>query len=149
MRSTSIDALRGIAILGILFMNIPFHANMLLGYVPFESMLSSDKLITLLYSIFADGRFRTLFCLLFGAGLAIQYESCIRKGIDTTIFLKSILAMMVANAIPTNPNCRTKSILNPKLTANSKPATSMMVLVFFRPINSVCGKTKRLTTSSR
>ncbi len=95
MRSTSIDALRGIAILGILFMNIPFHANMLLGYVPFESMLSSDKLITLLYSIFADGRFRTLFCLLFGAGLAIQYESCIRKGIDTTIFLKSRLKWLL------------------------------------------------------
>ena len=61
MRSTSIDALRGIAILGILFMNIPFHANMLLGYVPFESMLSSDKLITLLYSIFADGRLEPFF----------------------------------------------------------------------------------------
>lgn len=91
MRSTSIDALRGIAILGILFMNIPFHANMLLGYVSFEPMLTSDKLITLLYSIFADGRFRTLFCLLFGAGLAIQYESCITKGIDTTVFLKSRL----------------------------------------------------------
>ncbi|MFT5541006.1 MAG: hypothetical protein ACI97K_001544 [Glaciecola sp.] len=95
MRSTSIDALRGIAILGILFMNIPFHANMLLGYVPFEPMLSSDKLITLMYSIFADGRFRTLFCLLFGAGMAIQYESCIRKGIDTTIFLKSRLKWLL------------------------------------------------------
>jgi len=91
MRSTSIDALRGVAILGILFMNIPFHANMLLGYVSFEPMLTSDKLITLLYSIFADGRFRTLFCLLFGAGLAIQYESCITKGINTTAFLKSRL----------------------------------------------------------
>lgn len=91
MRSTSIDALRGIAVLGILFMNIPFHANMELGYVPFEPMLFGDELITLFYSIFADGRFRTLFCLLFGAGLAIQYESCKRKNIDTTIFLKSRL----------------------------------------------------------
>ena len=72
MRSTSIDALRGIAILGILFMNIPFHGNMLLGYVPFQPMLESDKLMTLFYSIFADGRLRTLFYLLFGAGLAIQ-----------------------------------------------------------------------------
>jgi uncharacterized protein len=91
MRSISIDALRGIAILGILFMNIPFHAHIILGYVPFEPILDSDKLITLFYSIFADGRFRTLFCLLFGAGLAIQYESCKRKEIDSTIFLKSRL----------------------------------------------------------
>ncbi len=91
MRSTSIDVLRGIAILGILFMNIPFHANIYLGYVPFDPMLMSDKLMTLFYSIFADGRFRTLFCILFGAGIAIQYDSCKRRGMDTTIFLKSRL----------------------------------------------------------
>ena len=91
MRLTSIDALRGIATLGIIFMNIPFHANMFLGYVPFEPMLESDKLLTLFYSIFADGRFRTLFCLLFGAGLAIQYELCRRKDVDASIFLKSRL----------------------------------------------------------
>lgn len=91
MRSTSIDVLRGIAILGILFMNIPFHANLYLGYVPFDPTLISDQLMTLFYSIFADGRFRTLFCLLFGAGIAIQYESCKRKGIDTRIFLTSRL----------------------------------------------------------
>jgi uncharacterized protein len=87
----SIDALRGIAILGILLMNIPFHANLMLGYVPYDPMLASDKIINLLYSIFADGRFRTLFCLLFGAGLAIQYDSCKRKDIDSTLFLKSRL----------------------------------------------------------
>ena len=91
MRSVSIDALRGIAILGILFMNIPFHANMQLGYVSFDPMVTGDKWITLLYSVFADGRFRTLFCILFGAGLAIQYESCKRKEIDSVMFLKSRL----------------------------------------------------------
>jgi uncharacterized protein len=91
MRLTSIDALRGVAILGILFMNMPFHANMILGYVPFEPMLARDKIITLFYSMFVDGRFRTLFCLLFGAGLAIQYGACKRKEIDTAIFLKSRL----------------------------------------------------------
>jgi uncharacterized protein len=91
MRLTSIDALRGIAILGILLMNIPFHANLELGYVPFNPMLLSDQVITLFNSIFADGRFRTLFCLLFGAGLAIQYDSCKRKEIDPAIFLKSRL----------------------------------------------------------
>ncbi|MBU3004050.1 DUF418 domain-containing protein [Paraglaciecola arctica] len=91
MRFASIDVLRGVAILGILFMNIPFHANIYLGYVPFEPMLLSDKLMNLFYSIFADGRFRSVFCILFGAGIAIQYESCKRKGIDSSIFLKSRL----------------------------------------------------------
>lgn len=91
MRATSIDVLRGVAIMGILFMNIPFHSHILLGYVPFDPSLVGDKVISLIYSIFADGRFRTLFSILFGAGLAIQYDSCKRKGIDTSIFLKSRL----------------------------------------------------------
>ncbi|AEP28991.1 DUF418 domain-containing protein [Brumicola nitratireducens] len=91
MRLTSIDALRGMAILGILLMNIPFHANLELGYVPFSPILLSDQVMTLFHSIFADGRFRTLFCLLFGAGLAIQYDSCIRKEVDPKIFIKSRL----------------------------------------------------------
>ena len=33
------------------------------------------------------GVFRTLFCLLFGAGLAIQYKSCQKKAISPKIFL--------------------------------------------------------------
>ena len=91
MRVMSIDVLRGVAILGILVMNIPYHAHLILGYVPFEPALFSDHVITLIYSVFADGRFRTLFCLLFGAGLAIQYASCEKKGINTALFLKSRL----------------------------------------------------------
>lgn len=91
MRTISIDVIRGIAILGILLMNIPFHFHIELGYVPFPEALTSDRIMTGLYTVFADGRFRTLFSLLFGAGLAIQYESCKRKNIDTNIFLKSRL----------------------------------------------------------
>lgn len=91
MRYTSIDVLRGIAILGILFMNIPFHAHIILGYVPFDPPLKTDHVYSFFTSIFADGRFRTLFCLLFGVGLAIQYESCKRKNINTILFLKTRL----------------------------------------------------------
>jgi uncharacterized protein len=91
MRYTSIDVLRGIAILGILFMNIPFHAHIILGYVPFDPPLTTDQVYSVFTSIFADGRFRTLFCLLFGIGLAIQYESCERKKIDKILFLKTRL----------------------------------------------------------
>ncbi len=91
MRIDSIDILRGIAILGILFMNITYHANIELNYVPFENPPNSDKWVTVFNAIFSDGRFRTLFCLLFGVGLAIQYQSCQRKGINHMIFLKSRL----------------------------------------------------------
>lgn len=91
MRIQSIDVLRGIAILGILLMNIYFHGIMSLGYVPFDITPQSDILVDTFNAIFADGRFRTLFCILFGAGLAIQVKSCEKKGLNYQDFLKSRL----------------------------------------------------------
>lgn len=91
MRIQSIDVLRGIAILGILLMNIYFHGIMSLGYVPFDITPQSDILVDTFNAIFADGRFRTLFCILFGAGLAIQVKSCEKKGFNYQDFLKSRL----------------------------------------------------------
>ena len=80
MRIYSIDAVRGLAILGILFMNITFHQNGYGNYAFFEQPLLSDTIISLFNTLFLDGRFRSLFCLLFGAGLAIQYEVCEKHG---------------------------------------------------------------------
>ena len=80
MRINSIDAVRGLAILGILFMNITFHQNGYGNYAFFEQPLLSDTIISLFNTLFLDGRFRSLFCLLFGAGLAIQYEVCEKRG---------------------------------------------------------------------
>lgn len=95
MRIPAIDALRGIAILGILFMNIAYHANIELGYVEFEIPPIGDDIMFALNTIFADGRFRTLFCILFGAGLAIQYQSCLRKEIDPKRFLHARLKWLL------------------------------------------------------
>ena len=91
MRVQSIDVLRGIAILGILLMNIYFHGIMSLGYVPFDTTPQSDVWVDTFNAIIADGRFRTLFCILFGAGLAIQIKSCKKKGLNYQGFLKSRL----------------------------------------------------------
>lgn len=91
MRIQSIDVLRGIAILGILLMNIYFHGIMSLGYVPFDITPQTDIWVDTFNAIFADGRFRTLFCILFGAGLAIQIKSCKKKGLNHQDFLKSRL----------------------------------------------------------
>ena len=91
MRIQSIDAIRGLAILGILFLNITFHQNFYTGYAFFEEPLLSDDIISLVNALLLDGRFRSLFCLLFGAGLAIQYEHCLSRGYDFLAFAKSRL----------------------------------------------------------
>ncbi|WP_395343605.1 DUF418 domain-containing protein [Ningiella sp. W23] len=91
MRIQAIDSLRGLAILGILTMNIGFHVNILTGYVSLDPPLVSDKVILIIQAIFADGRFRSLFCIIFGVGLAILYERGQQKQIDPIIYLKSRL----------------------------------------------------------
>ncbi|MBT1449652.1 DUF418 domain-containing protein [Glaciecola sp. XM2] len=95
MRITSLDAMRGIAILGILFMNIPFHAHIMMGYAPFDPRLLSDTVMSAFNTIFFDGRFRTLFSILFGAGVAIQFASLQKKHLNTTIFLKTRLRWLL------------------------------------------------------
>nr|WP_136249815.1 DUF418 domain-containing protein [Ningiella ruwaisensis] len=90
-RIKSIDAIRGLAILGILFMNVGFHINIVTGYVGFEEAISSDRIILILQGLFIDGRFRSLFCILFGAGLAILHERASARGFAVNIYLKSRL----------------------------------------------------------
>lgn len=73
-RIKTLDVLRGFAVLGILFMNIYYHSVFELGYVPLQVTPLSDNVIEVINAFFIDGRFRALFCLLFGVSLAILYD---------------------------------------------------------------------------
>lgn len=82
-RIKSLDVIRGIAILGILFMNA--FAQQALPHFALYSPdwngqgTSIDTAIYVFQSIFFDGRFMSLFSLLFGVGLVIQTQSWQRK----------------------------------------------------------------------
>lgn len=85
-RIESIDVLRGFALLGILIMNIQsfgllaeFYINPLLvvdGQPPAMADLVSHAVS---YAL-ADQKFITIFSILFGTGLAMQYDSCSKRG---------------------------------------------------------------------
>ncbi|MDO1449473.1 DUF418 domain-containing protein [Rhodocytophaga aerolata] len=82
-----LDALRGFAICGILLVNLPF----LMGYyyltdqqqaaMPFAE---ADKVVLLLIHFFVEGKFYSLFSLLFGIGFAVQL---VRAGEKKSDFL--------------------------------------------------------------
>ncbi len=79
MRIHSIDAVRGLAILGILFMNITFHQNGYANYAFFEEPLLSDTVISLFNTLFGwTISFSVL--LVVWSGLAIQFEACEKRG---------------------------------------------------------------------
>ena len=74
MRNYNMDFIRGVAVLGLVYMNAYAFGIFEYGYTPLTNPPVSDSIIYTLSSVFVDGRFRTLFSLLFGAGLFIQWQ---------------------------------------------------------------------------
>lgn len=76
-RIASIDVARGVALLGILLVNIHYMGEPSGIYFESSPPANASTLSTLawhFYHTFCEGKFYPLFSLLFGAGLAIQFE---------------------------------------------------------------------------
>ncbi|MGE6568098.1 DUF418 domain-containing protein [Shewanella vesiculosa] len=74
IRLANLDAIRGLGVLGIFFLNIYFMGNSFFGYAPHEVQPSSDIGILIFSNFFLEGRFFSLFAMIFGVGMLIQYQ---------------------------------------------------------------------------
>ncbi len=86
-RMTHIDTIRGVAVLGILTMNMLHFAFGGEGY--YDLMKSGnatrvDWALSVLGEVFADQKFMGMFSLLFGASFSIFYERSDAKGLNAT-----------------------------------------------------------------
>ncbi len=86
-----LDVLRGIAIQFIFMANIVFLSG--LFFVPEEfripeTLFASDDLLDLLSFTFIDGKFYSIFSLLFGIGCFIQYDKLTKKNKSFSNFFK-------------------------------------------------------------
>ncbi|MDP2560460.1 DUF418 domain-containing protein [Psychrobium sp. 1_MG-2023] len=93
-RIASLDLLRGIAILGILFMNIVAFGAPEIAYISpawLGEISLGDKLAYSGQFIFANARFISLFCILFGAGLVLYWQKLEQKNIAPLPILKTRL----------------------------------------------------------
>jgi uncharacterized protein len=73
-RISSVDTLRGLAVLGILLMNIPFFALPAAGYsnpTVYGGDSFLDRAVWYISFVFFDGKMRGIFSMLFGAGVII------------------------------------------------------------------------------
>jgi len=82
-RILSLDIIRGIAVMGIFSVNVVGMAMMEQAYFyppdyGFESL--GDRVMWTLNSIFVDGRFRSLFSILFGASMTLVIERAVAAG---------------------------------------------------------------------
>ncbi len=78
-----LDALRGFALLGIVMANFPEFS--LYTFMPAEATArlpfsAADRWVQYLLCFFVDGKFYTIFSLLFGIGFSIMLENITRRG---------------------------------------------------------------------
>src|SRR4051794_33770234 len=82
-RIESIDVVRGIALFGVLIVNLitGFRVSIFQQFLDASSEESSvDALVDRILSVGFEGKALCLFSLLFGVGLAIQYDRLSRRG---------------------------------------------------------------------
>ena len=84
-RHVILDALRGFALLGICFANFPefslytFQKPEITEAMPTAEI---DKIVRFPQYLFVDGKFYTIFSLLFGIGFSIIISNAVKKGTD-------------------------------------------------------------------
>ena len=94
LRIEVVDALRGLALLGVLIANIPFSDQ-----VSFSGR--QDSIMTFLHYLLIDKKFITIFSLLFGFGFYMQYKRVEKKINFTKYFTFRMLLLFIIGTLHT------------------------------------------------
>ena len=90
-RYVVLDALRGFAILGICLANFPEFS--LWTFSDSSTWTMTDKVTRAIQTFLVDGKFYTLFSLLFGMGFSIQLENAEQK--TRTFYRRMIILFLI------------------------------------------------------
>lgn len=97
-RIDALDALRGLALFGILLANILYWSGWTFLQPEQKAALGGTGGVTAQYAfhhLLVDGKFYTLFSLLFGAGFALQLDRLTRRGANgIAIFRRRLLVLL-------------------------------------------------------
>ena len=98
-RLASLDFIRGVAVLGILFANITAFGHPFLAYYWPEALPgggnAADDWIWLFQFVLVDGKFRGLFTILFGAGMILFMERAWQRGHSLGLQARRLAFLMV------------------------------------------------------
>ncbi|MCF2856021.1 DUF418 domain-containing protein [Pseudoalteromonas sp. SMS1] len=72
-RVVLVDVLRGFALLGLPLTNLAYMADFSNGYIV-DKENDVDVFLTFIIDVFVQGRFRTIFCILFGVSMCLYIE---------------------------------------------------------------------------
>ena len=102
-RIGALDAVRGFALLGILFVNMRFFA-MPVGFyeqwAPAENATTLDALAHWFIKIFCESKFYPLYSMLFGMGLVLQRASVLERGrAFTPLYLRRLSVLFLIGLV--------------------------------------------------
>jgi uncharacterized protein len=100
-RIEALDVVRGFALLGIFLMNVEYFNRTIgsLGEGMPRGLTGIDWLASWFIAYFVQGKFWTIFSLLFGMGFAVMMTRAARAGREfTTVYLRRVLALAVFGA---------------------------------------------------
>jgi uncharacterized protein len=89
------DALRGIAILGIFIMNLPGFTFYDLSSKSGPLFTKADDTVFFIERVLLEGKFYSIFSFLFGWGVALQLSRNAAKGVNAEALLRRRLAIML------------------------------------------------------
>src|SRR5262245_42715353 len=88
-----VDALRGLALLGILLANVPYLDAAAQTSVP-------DKVVKAIFHLFIDKKFITIFSILFGFGFYVQLKRAEEKFVDfQSYYIKRLLLLLLIGCL--------------------------------------------------
>ncbi len=88
-RIISLDVLRGVAVLGILIMNIQSFSMIGAAYInptAYGDLTGINKWVWIFSDLFANAKFMSIFSILFGAGIILFTDRALEKGRKTSAF---------------------------------------------------------------
>lgn len=88
-RIHAVDALRGFALMGVLLANLPISDNP-------ATTLMVDETMGLLYYVFIEKKFMTIFSILFGFGFYIQMKRAEKKDVNFKRYFLKRMALLFA-----------------------------------------------------
>ncbi len=101
-RIDAIDVLRGVALFGVLAVNLvtEFRVSIFQQFLPnVHGGMSADRAVESFVSVVLESKAFSLFSLLFGVGLAIQFERLARKGSPLRWLVRRLAALWALGLI--------------------------------------------------
>lgn len=101
-RIQSLDIARGLAVLGILLVNMRFYSTSLQAIQWQVELWPSwwDQVVTALLRLFVEGKFLAIFALLFGYGMVMSYQRAIEAGVRfVPMYTRRLLILAVFGLI--------------------------------------------------